>query len=209
MSDYPASTVYVQRHMYNKPWQHKDTSLSHTAKGCDVDADADDDADVDAEYELEGQPYPVASAFEEPRAGEELDFNVANAGEADNGLDPLMDRDGQDLSDPVARREQFEQYRFKPPASLNPGHGQASNVQASGNDGLQAAYYSGNIGESDLRASNVQGLGRRSQTKGHGRYFSASPAEETDDFGDEYDPESLDVGAGGGERRKEEWSERD
>ncbi|KAL4993149.1 hypothetical protein BDV10DRAFT_190238 [Aspergillus recurvatus] len=223
MSDYPANTAYAQRHAYTRPWQHKETPLSQNQR-LDVDDDADADADADAEYELEGQPGPGTSAFEGDKVGEELDFDDVNTGEADDDLGsfnilqstspglieaPQMDRDELDLSDHLARFNKSQQYRFKPPASLNPGHGQASNTQTSGSGGFQPAYYSGITQESDPRASNVQGLGRQPQTMARGLNFSASPAEESDDFGDEYDPESLNVGAGGSGKGTEEWSERD
>jgi hypothetical protein len=118
-----------------------------------------------------------------------------------------MDQDELDLSDHTARSHRFEQHHFKPPASLNPGHSQASNIQASSSGGLQESYYSGNIQGSDQRASNMQGH-RQPQTTARGWYFSASPAEDTDDF-DEYDPESLDIGAGGNGSGMRNWSERD
>ncbi|KAL3429026.1 hypothetical protein BDV09DRAFT_201016 [Aspergillus tetrazonus] len=63
-------------------------------------------------------------------------------------------------------------------------------------------------GSSDPRASNMQGH-RQPQTTAQGRYFSASPAEEIDDFDDEYDPEILNIGAGGNRSGMREWSERD
>lgn len=119
-----------------------------------------------------------------------------------------MDKDELDLSDHTARSNRFEQYHFKAPASLNPGHGQVSNIQESSSDGLQESYYSRNIQDSDPRASNMQGH-RQPQTTAQGRYFSASPAEEIDDFDDEYNPESLDIGAGGNGSGMREWSERD
>ncbi|KAL4735784.1 hypothetical protein BDV11DRAFT_173513 [Aspergillus similis] len=194
MSDYPANTAYAQRHIYANPWLRKKTSLSQS-RTLNVDADGDADAHADAEYEPEEQSVSGTSAFKGDKVGEELDFDDVNTGEADDDIGSRSDR--------------LRQYHFEPPASLNPGHGQASNIQVSGSGGRQAAYYSGNMQGSDARASNVQGLGRQPQSTAQGRYFSASPAEETDDFGDEYDPENLDIGAGGSGSGLGEWSERD
>ncbi|KAL4982501.1 hypothetical protein BDW68DRAFT_192094 [Aspergillus falconensis] len=217
MSDIPANMAYAQRHAYTRPWQRQDTSLGQdeglSVPG-DADADYDADADADAEYELDAQPGSGTSAFEGDKVGEELDFDDVNTGEADDDLSPIspqMDQEELDLSDYLARPNQPRQYSFKPPASLNPGHGQASNTQTSGSGGLQPAYYSSITPGSDLRASNVQGLGRQPQTMAHGLNFSAPPREERDDFDDEYDPENIDVGAGGSGRGTGtgDWSERD
>ncbi|KAL4765808.1 uncharacterized protein BDW70DRAFT_146775 [Aspergillus foveolatus] len=204
MSDYPANTAYAQRHIYTNPWLRKKTSLSQS-QTLTVDADVNADADADAESESEEQPVSGTSASKGDKVGEELDFDDSPLLYHQNHS---MNQDELDLSDHNARSNRFDKYHFSPPASLNPGHGQANNIQTSSSGGLQESYYSGNIQGSNPRASNMQGH-FQPQTTAQGRYFSASPAEETDDFGDEYDPESLDIGAGGNGTSMREWSERD